>query len=208
MEAAGGDGWIERFTLQLDAILAPFKANLTATNYDMLLHIAIADVAVRLERAVLQKRFNQIGGLQLDKDLRKLVAYFSSRCGACDHTTRDMRCVGDMRCVVWDLVYRVVGRGVLSCAFVWSVAYDTAPTTRSVRASHAVRSSQLSVRADFARLTQIASLLNLSKAAEVMDYWGENAGQMTWRLTPGEVRKALSRRVDFTPAQIAALKLT
>lgn len=41
-----------------------------------------------------------------------------------------------------------------------------------------------------------------------MDYWGENAGQMTWRLTPPEVRKVLSRRVDFSAAQIAALKLT
>lgn len=64
------------------------------------------------------------------------------------------------------------------------------------------------MRADFARLTQIASLLNLTKASEVMDYWGENAGQMTWRLTPPEVRKVLSRRVDFSAAQIAALKLT
>jgi hypothetical protein len=45
----------------------------------MLLHIAIADLSTRLERAVLQKRFNQIGGLQLDKDLRKLVAYFAAR---------------------------------------------------------------------------------------------------------------------------------
>jgi len=53
----------------------------------------------------------------------------------------------------------------------------------------------------------MSALLNLEKVSEVMDYWGENAGQMTWRLTPSQVRRVLSRRVDFRPADIAALKL-
>ena len=53
----------------------------------------------------------------------------------------------------------------------------------------------------------MASLLNLEKVSEVLDYWGDNSGHMTWRLTPGEVRKVLSRRVDFSSNEIASLKL-
>jgi len=66
---------------------------------------------------------------------------------------------------------------------------------------------QKTVRGEFARLNQMASILNLEKVNEVMDYWGENSGQMTWRLTPGEVRRVLSRRVEFKSNEIAQLKL-
>ncbi len=143
--AAGEAGaWLERFCAQLDSILQSFRENLTASNFDQLLHMVIADIATRLEKAVLLKRFNQLGGLQLDKDLRKLIAHFSA-------------------------------------------------------------SSQLSVRSEFARLSQIAILLNLEKVSEVYDYY--NSGHMTWRLTPAEVRKTLARRADFTPGQIASIKL-
>lgn len=149
LEAGTGfaaDHWIKAFTEGLDAILAQFRAELTPSNFDSLLHMLIQELATRLEKAVLAKRFNQLGGLQFDKDLRRLVSYFSA-------------------------------------------------------------TSRLSVRGEFARLTQIASLLNLEKVEEVLEYWGENAGHLTWRLTPTEVRKVLSRRVDFAPAAIAALKL-
>ena len=54
---------------------------------------------------------------------------------------------------------------------------------------------------------QIATLLNLESVSEVMDYWGENSGPLTWRLTPAEVREVLSLRVDFSAAAIAALRL-
>ena len=67
--------------------------------------------------------------------------------------------------------------------------------------------TQRAVRGEFARLMQMASLLNLEKVSEVLDYWGENSGQMTWRLTPSEVRRTLSRRVDFSGEDIANLKL-
>jgi len=63
------------------------------------------------------------------------------------------------------------------------------------------------VRDKFARLTQMATILNLEKVSEILDYWGENSGPMTWRLTPAEVRRILGLRVDFKPESIAALKL-
>ncbi|KAL5126943.1 Conserved oligomeric Golgi complex subunit 4 [Glycine soja] len=43
--------------------------------------------------------------------------------------------------------------------------------------------------------------------SEILDFWGENSGPMTWRLTLAEVRHVLGLRVDFKPEAIAALKL-
>ena len=106
----------------------------------------IQHIANRLEKNLLQKKFNQLGGLQFDKDLRVLMTYFSNN-------------------------------------------------------------TQRTVRGEFARLTQMASLLNLEKVSEVLEYWGDKSGHMTWRLTPAEVRKVLSRRIDFRPEDIASLQL-
>jgi len=67
--------------------------------------------------------------------------------------------------------------------------------------------TQRTVRDKFARLTQMSSLLNLEKVSEVAEIWGENAGSITWRLTPTEVRKVLMLRPDFPHDQITRLKL-
>ncbi|KAM7432750.1 Golgi transport complex subunit 4 [Porites harrisoni] len=67
--------------------------------------------------------------------------------------------------------------------------------------------TQWTIRDKFARLTQIATILNLEKVGEIMDYWGANSGPMTWRLTPAEVRQVLSLRVDFRSEDINRLKL-
>ena len=67
--------------------------------------------------------------------------------------------------------------------------------------------STRTIRTEFARLTQMASLLNLESVAEVKEYWGESSGQMTWRLSPNEVHRVLSRRMDFSGEEIATLKL-
>jgi hypothetical protein len=146
------DPFVHKFTSGLDALFSPFKEHLTESNYDALIHILIRDIATRLEKALFQKRFNQMGALQFDKDLRRLVSYFSS------------------------------------------VAHNAAKLMGTT------------VRGEFARLSQIASLLNLEKVSEVMEYWDENA-RLQLRLTPAEVRKALARRVEFRAEDIVQLKL-
>ncbi|KAI8025628.1 Conserved oligomeric Golgi complex subunit 4 [Camellia lanceoleosa] len=73
--------------------------------------------------------------------------------------------------------------------------------------SHLSSMTQRTVRDKFACLTQMATILNLEKVSEILDFWGENSGLMTWRLTPAEVRRVLGLRVDFKPEAIAALKL-
>ncbi|CAM8963948.1 unnamed protein product [Rhodiola kirilowii] len=73
--------------------------------------------------------------------------------------------------------------------------------------SHFSGMTQRTVRDKFARLTQMATILNLEKVSEILDFWGENSGPMTWRLTPAEVRRVMVLRVDFRPEAIAAIKL-
>merc|ERR1719239_1260902 len=63
------------------------------------------------------------------------------------------------------------------------------------------------VRDKFARLSQMATILNLERVSEIMDYWGQNSGPLTWRLTPTEVRQILTLRVDFRHDDIKRLKL-
>lgn len=65
-----------------------------------------------------------------------------------------------------------------------------------------------SVRDKMIRLTQIATLLNLEKLAEVQDYWDPNEGETTWRLTVSEVRQILALRIDFKMEEIKRLKFS
>ena len=63
--------------------------------------------------------------------------------------------------------------------------------------------TQRTVRDKFARLSQMATLLNLETPAEVLDYWGDDA--MMWRLTPFEVKRVLKLRTEFDLAAVDAL---
>ncbi|XP_023004265.1 conserved oligomeric Golgi complex subunit 4-like [Cucurbita maxima] len=140
------DPWVQRLLHGVEINVAWLQPLMTANNYDSFVHLVIDFIVKRLEVIMVQKRFSQLGGLQLDRDARALVSHFSSM-------------------------------------------------------------TQRTVRDKFARLTQMATILNLEKVSEILDFWGENSGPMTWRLTPAEVRRVLGLRVDFKPEAIAALKL-
>ncbi|XP_049774280.1 conserved oligomeric Golgi complex subunit 4 isoform X2 [Schistocerca cancellata] len=73
--------------------------------------------------------------------------------------------------------------------------------------SYLTSTTSWSIRDRFARLTQIATVLNLERVSEILDYWGSNSGPLTWRLTPTEVRQILSLRSDFRGDDIKRLKL-
>ncbi|XP_021297102.1 conserved oligomeric Golgi complex subunit 4 [Herrania umbratica] len=140
------DPWVQRLLHAVEINVAWIQSLMTANNYDSFVHLVIDFIVKRLEVIMMQKKFSQLGGLQLDRDTRALVSHFSGM-------------------------------------------------------------TQRTVRDKFARLTQMATILNLEKVSEILDFWGENSGPMTWRLTPAEVRRVLSLRVDFKPEAIAALKL-
>ncbi|ESW11010.1 hypothetical protein PHAVU_009G257900 [Phaseolus vulgaris] len=140
------DPWVQRLLHAVETNVAWLQPLMTTNNYDTFVHLIIDFIVKRLEVIMMQKRFSQLGGLQLDRDARALVSHFSVM-------------------------------------------------------------TQRTVRDKFARLTQMATILNLEKVSEILDFWGENSGPMTWRLTPAEVRRVLGLRVDFKPEAIAAVKL-
>lgn len=74
-------------------------------------------------------------------------------------------------------------------------------------AGYLTTSTSYSIRDKFARLTQIATLLNLEKISEISDYWGNHDGALTWRLTPTEIRSIMSLRTDFKAEELKRLKL-
>ena len=133
------------------------EQRLTEGNWDTLVRHTAEWVASKTESGLLNvksdetrkkgKRFNALGAINADRDIRALSKFFASK------------------------------------------------------------SRRATVRDVFARLSQIALLLNLERPAEVYDVWGANSGGMAWRLTPVEVRKALLLRQDFSREAIRALKL-
>ncbi|CAI9274724.1 unnamed protein product [Lactuca saligna] len=140
------DPWVQRLLHAVESNTSWFQPLMTANIYDSFVHLVIDFIVKRLELIMMQKRFSQLGGLQLDRDVRALVSHFSGM-------------------------------------------------------------TQRTVRDKFARMTQMATILNLEKVSEILEFWGENSGPMTWRLTPAEVRRVLGMRLDFKPEAIAALKL-
>ncbi|XP_050307529.1 conserved oligomeric Golgi complex subunit 4 [Anthonomus grandis grandis] len=64
-----------------------------------------------------------------------------------------------------------------------------------------------SARDQFARLTQIATILNFEQIEEIRDYWGSSDGGITWRLTPNEIKSVLALRVDFKSEEVKKLRL-
>lgn len=140
------DPWAQNLLHTIDSTLSWLQPYMTTSNYDSLIHLVIDFVVKRLEVIMMQKRFSQLGGLQLDKEVRGLINHFSEM-------------------------------------------------------------SQRPVRDKFSRLSQVATILNFEKVSEIMDFWGDNSGHLTWLLTPAEVRRVLGLRVDFRPEAIAALRL-
>ena len=59
------------------------------------------------------------------------------------------------------------------------------------------------MREKLTRLTQMSTLLNLEREAELTELWGEGG----WQLTAAEARQVLALRVDFRKDTIAQLVL-
>ncbi|XP_069037408.1 conserved oligomeric Golgi complex subunit 4 [Lepisosteus oculatus] len=145
-EYEANDPWVQQFVVNLEQLMAEFKAGLSPVIYDILTSLMTSLIALELEKIVFKCTFSRLGGLQFDKELRSLVAY-------------------------------------LTTVTTWTI------------------------RDKFARLTQMATILNLERVTEILDYWGPNSGPLTWRLTPAEVRQVLALRIDFRSEDIKRLRL-
>lgn len=77
--------------------------------------------------------------------------------------------------------------------------------------SYLTSATSWSVRDKLARLNQIATVLNLERVSELTDFYNPSdsggAAATAWRLTPNEIRKLLSLRIDFKVEDIKRLKI-
>jgi len=72
------DPWVHRFVEFLGGVLGPISQRLSDRGFESL-KMAVVDYLVkRLEYLLMRKPFTQLGALQLDKDLRCLLAFFPS----------------------------------------------------------------------------------------------------------------------------------
>eukprot|EP01116_Phalansterium_solitarium_P001645 TRINITY_DN1145_c1_g1_i1.p1 TRINITY_DN1145_c1_g1~~TRINITY_DN1145_c1_g1_i1.p1 ORF type:complete len:733 (-),score=336.79 TRINITY_DN1145_c1_g1_i1:79-2277(-) len=72
------DPFIQQFIAGFDGLISPLKTQLTPSNYDNYVHLIVRAVVHSLEQDIFKKKFNQLGGLQFDKELRRLQHYLSS----------------------------------------------------------------------------------------------------------------------------------
>lgn len=137
-------GWSREVLMSFSRQFTWLQQFLTVSVYEKLVHAGVEKIVSRMEASVSQKRFTQLGGLQLERDVRSLLV------GLSEMTSR-------------------------------------------------------SVREQFARLQQTATVLGVETAEEASELLGDAA--VGWRLSSLDVRQALSQRVEFSPSAVAAVKL-
>jgi len=69
---------MQTFISDLDTFLKSFKTCLSPSACEAFVTLVTAEIALQMEKAVLKNKFNRIGGLQLDKELRILVGYLTT----------------------------------------------------------------------------------------------------------------------------------
>lgn len=136
------DPFVKGFVAGINLLVVPFRSLLSPNNFDDFVGRCLQYIALRVEHEMRQKRCNQLGAMQFDKDIRAIVALFSSL-------------------------------------------------------------TQKSVREKLARLTQIATILNLDSPADILPYWST----VSWRLTATEIKRYMRLRVEFSTESIQALTL-
>ncbi|KAG1668624.1 hypothetical protein FOA52_001493 [Chlamydomonas sp. UWO 241] len=70
------DGWAQRLLGAVGSLMMWLQPQLTTTSYEVLFHTLLDKLLTRLEALLGRKQFSQLGGLQLERDARQLLAGF------------------------------------------------------------------------------------------------------------------------------------
>ncbi|KAI4831008.1 hypothetical protein KUCAC02_002609 [Chaenocephalus aceratus] len=135
---------------------------------------------------------------QLIINLEQLMAEFKTAMSAVIYDT--------LTSLMTSLISIEMEKTVLKCSFSRLGGLQFDKELRSLVA-YLTTVTTWTIRDKFARLTQMATILNLERVTEILDYWGPNSGPLTWRLTPAEVRQVLTLRIDFRSEDIKRLRL-
>jgi len=71
------DPFVQSLITGLDTIIKSLREILTESNTEAIVQRTLHSVTTRIEEVAMQKKFNQLGGLQFDKDVRTLKNYFN-----------------------------------------------------------------------------------------------------------------------------------
>jgi len=141
---ASGDSFGNATIICLKKQLSIAKSSCNKGVLAAVIKFLAKNFALCLETSIKSKRFSFWGGVQFEKDLRKVLNYLSSQ-------------------------------------------------------------TELSLREEFSRLTQIAALLQLEQLEEISDLWSD--WNDSWKLSADDVKAVLRCRQDFSPSRIGLLKL-
>jgi hypothetical protein len=70
------DGWAQRLLGAVGSLMMWLQPQLTTASYEVLFHALLDKLLTRLEALLGRKQFSQLGGLQLERDARLLLAGF------------------------------------------------------------------------------------------------------------------------------------
>lgn len=70
--------FIRKLISKIDEFLNSFKDTLTSNNYDSLVNLVTVEITRYFEKVVFKSRFNRLGGLVFDKEVRALVSFLTS----------------------------------------------------------------------------------------------------------------------------------
>ncbi|KAL0482680.1 hypothetical protein AKO1_014393 [Acrasis kona] len=75
----GTEGFAHTFCDKLESKLTEYERYLTTSNLDELIQDVVNLVTSQIESSIFKKRFNKLGGLQFEKDIRTLMVYFTKK---------------------------------------------------------------------------------------------------------------------------------
>ncbi|KAI1291602.1 Golgi transport complex subunit 4 [Mortierella claussenii] len=72
------NNFVHRFMSGFDGLIEPFKSTLTEDNYNQVIANAVASLTKAWEKLIFQTKFNKMGAIRFDKDLRAVGFYLVS----------------------------------------------------------------------------------------------------------------------------------
>ncbi|XP_065314733.1 conserved oligomeric Golgi complex subunit 4-like isoform X2 [Gordionus sp. m RMFG-2023] len=74
------DPWLQPILYEIQSLITDIRASLTSTLFNKLISLYVSDIPIYLENAIMKTRFNRLGALYFDKELRQLVQEINDIC--------------------------------------------------------------------------------------------------------------------------------
>ncbi|XP_046385126.1 conserved oligomeric Golgi complex subunit 4 [Ischnura elegans] len=75
----GEDSFVGGLLSNLSSLLSSFEGSLTPYNFDLFIAMVTSELVARMEKVVFKSQFNRLGGLLLDREVRALTSFLTSK---------------------------------------------------------------------------------------------------------------------------------